>query len=184
MEHRLIYSLLALVRIRDNYHGRRPHATAEYGGRIPLDFSATCARPKEQQRCGGREAKQSPTYIRAPPSRRVGAARSPVSENRQDDSKSKEDTAAGGRIRSGEEHEEPWPACTTTAARITTAPPTGRSTTTSTSPRSCNPPLPLTSCQIDPLPHLPPYCAFVFDGFVRFCLYHAAHRIVRQYTVQ
>jgi hypothetical protein len=143
LEHRLIYSLLALVRIRDNYHGRRPHATAEYGERIPLDFSATCARPKEQQRCGGREAKQSPTYIRAPPSRRVGGAvRSPDSGNRQDDSKSKEDTAAGGRIRSGEEHEEPWPACTTTAARITTAPPTGRSTTTSTSPRSCNPPTP------------------------------------------
>jgi hypothetical protein len=48
-------------------------------------------------------------------------------------------TTEAGRIRDRRQEEEGWRACTITAARITTAPPTGRSTTTPTSPRFAPP---------------------------------------------
>ena len=110
---------------------------------------------------------------------------------RQGESKSKQDTAAGRRTRRGaaraceSERGEAWHACTITAARITTAPPTGRSTTTSTSPRSPNPPFPFrTAASRSSAARLvrcpPPPCAFAFDELVIFHCYGAAFRIAQR----
>jgi hypothetical protein len=117
--------------------------TGEYGRsrreveeRIPLDSSPDYrATPRRQKGIQGRQAIR---YIHpAAPTREVArspdAAR-PGDKTRTNRGRTRLLAAAFGL---GEEERERWRACTITAARITTAPPTGRSTTTSTSPRSC-----------------------------------------------